>query len=159
MHLANELLHELDNPDLSLDERAIIRCRLAKQHEDAGEYEAASEALAELWQGVGVRPNLEDLNVETQAHVLLRVGMVTGWIGGEKQVAGAQEAAKDLISESLRMFESLGDQTRVGEARSDLARCYWREGAFNEARVFFQQALADFKDTDVEPRAVALLRL
>jgi len=159
MHLANELLHELDSPDLSLDERAIIRCRLAKQHEDAGEYEAASEALAELWQGVGVRPNLDDLNAETQAHVLLRVGMVTGWIGGEKQVAGAQEAAKDLISESLRMFGALGDQTRAGEARSDLARCYWREGAFNEARVFFQQALEDFDDTDVEPRAVALLRL
>lgn len=158
MHLANELLRELDAQELSADERAVLRCRLAKQYEQAGDYEAASEALAELWPGVGVRPQLEDLDAETQAHVLLRAGMVTGWIGSTKQIAGSEESAKDLISESLRMFETLDQQSRVGEARSDLARCYWREGAYGEARVMLEEALRDI-GTDVEQRAIAIVRL
>jgi tetratricopeptide (TPR) repeat protein len=91
--------------------------------------------------------------------VLLRVGVVTGWIGSANQIEGSQEAAKDLISESMRMFDELGQRHRVGEARSDLARCYWREGAFDEARVTLQLALDEFSDSDAELRARALLRL
>ncbi|PYS20849.1 MAG: hypothetical protein DMF72_19435 [Acidobacteria bacterium] len=106
-----------------------------------------AKPLRSYGKALGVRPNLEGLSVETQAHVLLRVGMVTGWIGSEKQIAGAQEAAKDLITESLGTFEILGQRTRVGEARSDLARCYWREGAFNEARVMLEEALREFGET------------
>ena len=130
MHLANELLRELDTPGLSLNAQTALRCRLAKRYEEAGDYDAASEALAELWRGVGARPDLKGLDDETQAQVLLRVGMVTGWIGSAEQIEGSQEAAKDLISESMRMSERLGQRNRVGEARSDLARCYWRERGF-----------------------------
>src|SRR5712691_5276505 len=157
MYLATAILHELDNPDLTRTERARLRCRLARQYEQAGEYEAASEAMAELWQGVGARPALEELDDETKAHVLLRVGALTGWIGSAGQIEGSQEMAKDLISESIRMFEELGKRTKVGEARSDLAVCYWREGAFDEARVTLQEALAEFNERDVEQRAIALI--
>src|SRR5712691_10942396 len=113
MYLATAILHELDNPDLTRTERARLRCRLAKKYEEAGDYDAASEAMAELWQGVGVRPMLEGLDDETKAQVLLRVGMVTGWIGSAQQIEGSQETAKDLISESMRMFEALGQRNRV----------------------------------------------
>src|SRR5882672_2444591 len=159
MHLANELLRELDTPGLSQNAHAALQCRLAKEYEEAGDYDAASEALAELWRGVGARPNLEGLDDETRAQVLLRVGMVTGWIGSAEQIGGSQEAAKDLISEGMRVFEALGQRNRVGEARSDLARCYWREGAFDEARVNLRLALDEFSDSDTEQRATALLRL
>jgi tetratricopeptide (TPR) repeat protein len=158
MYLATEILHELDKPSLTVNERALLRCRLARQLEEAGDYEAASEVMAELWQGVGARPRVEGLDDETKAYVLLRVGMLTGWIGSAEQIEGSQEMAKDLISESVRIFEELGKRNKVGEARSDLALCYWREGAFDEARVTLQEALAEFDERDVEQRAVALLR-
>ncbi len=158
MYLAKTILHELDNPDLTVTERASLRCRLARHLEEAGDYEAASEAMAELWQGVGVRPMLDGLDDETKAHVLLRVGALTGWIGSAGQIEGSQETAKDLISESARMFAELGKRKNAGEARSDLALCYWREGAFDEARVTLQEALGEFGECDVEQRAIALLR-
>jgi tetratricopeptide (TPR) repeat protein len=158
MHLAKELLIEIDNPNLSVKERANLECRLARRLEQAGDYEAASEAMAGLWRGVGARPMLEELDDVTQAQVLLRVGALTGWIGSAKQIEGSQEMAKDLISESLRMFEQLGRRNKVGEARSDLALCYWREGAFDEARVTLQEALSDLDESDVEQRAIVLLR-
>lgn len=84
--------------------------------------------------------------------------MLTGWIGGAKQIAGSQETAKDLINQSIRLFERSGQRVRVGEARSDLARCYWREGAYDEARILLQEALADFGKDDIEQRAVVFLR-
>ena len=158
MYLANELLRELETPGLSLNERARVRCRLAKQLEQAGDFEAAGEAMAELWRGVGARPNLDGLDNETKAEVLLRVGALTGWMGRAAQIEGSQEMAKDLISESARAFEKLGKRNKVGEARSELALCYWRAGAYDEARVILQDALDEFEESDIEQRAIGLLR-
>lgn len=158
MHLANQLLRSLDTPGLSPNERAVLRCRLSKQLEQGGDYEAAGEAMAELWQGVGARPVLEGLDDGTQAEVLLRVGAITGWVGSARQIEGSQEMAKDLISESARAFERLDQRNKVGEARSDLALCYWREGAFDEARVILHKALAEFEEGNIEERAIALIR-
>ena len=158
MYLTKALLDEIGNPDLSPDDRAHLRCRLAKQLEQAGDFEAAGEAMAELWQGVGARPMLEGLDEETKAEVLLRVGALTGWIGRATQIEGPQEMAKDLISESARAFEKLGQRNNVGEARSELALCYWRAGAFDEARVMLEEASDEFEESDIEQRAIALLR-
>jgi tetratricopeptide (TPR) repeat protein len=159
MHLANELLRELEAPGLSLNERALLRCRLSREFEQGSDYEGAQEAIRELWQGVGSYPNLAGLNDATKAQVLLRVGALTGWIGSADQIEGSQEMAKDLISESVRVFENLGERKKIGEARSDLALCYWREGAFDEARITLQQALDEFEDADLEQRAIVLLRM
>ena len=158
MYLTKVFLDEIGNPSLNADERVSLRCRLAKHHEAAGDYEAAREALAEFWQGVGSRPMLEGLDDESRAHVLLRVGALTGWIGSAEQIEGSQEMAKDLISESARTFKKLGRRSKVGEAHSDLALCYWRAGAFDEARVTLQEAMAEFDECDIEQRAIALLR-
>ena len=157
MHLAKDLLDEIDNQSLPVNERALLRCRLARHQEAAGDYEGARDAMAELWQGIGVRPVLEGLDDETAAQVRQRVGALTGWLGSASQIEGSQEMAKDLISESVRMFEELGKRNKVGEARSDLAVCYWRAGAYDEARVTLQEALAEFDERDVEQRAIALI--
>jgi len=87
----------------------------------------------------------------------MRAGALTGWIGSASQIEGSQEIAKDLISESIRIFEELGNRSKVGEARSGLALCYWRAGAYDEARVTLEEALAELDERDVEQRAIALL--
>jgi tetratricopeptide (TPR) repeat protein len=121
-----------------------------------GQHEAAREALGELWRGIGERPNLEGLDEGTAAEVLLQVGALSGWIGATQQVQGAQEAAKDLISESAALFEKLGQTDRAALARSDLALCYWRAGAYDDARVLYVRAFDEL--ADAEQRAKILLR-
>ncbi len=118
------------------------KCLAAKELENAGEYEGAREALADLWAGIPERPQVAGLPAEDQAEVLLRVGALSGWLGSSGQMPGTQEFAKDLISESIRAFEGLGDREKVAEAQTDLAICYWREGAMDEARVWFREALS-----------------
>ncbi|MDT7543462.1 MAG: two-component system, chemotaxis family, chemotaxis protein CheY [Acidobacteriota bacterium] len=148
----------LTDSSLTRNEQAMLQCQLAKQLEELGNYERAREVLGGLWQRVGERPVPEGLDQLTTAEVLLRAGVLTGWIGSVKQIAGAQETAKNLISESMRIFEAFQDVERIAEAQTDLAYCYWREGAFDEARMMLQKVLDQLDSTTDEVRAIALIR-
>jgi tetratricopeptide (TPR) repeat protein len=151
------LLRLLSNKNLTRDQRAELRCQHAKDLEESGQYEAARQAMGELWQRIGERPKIEELEQSTAAEVLLRAGSLTGWIGSCNQIAGAQETAKNLISESISLFESLSDIEKVLEAQTDLAYCYWREGAYDEARLVLKGVLAKLA-VDSELKAKAVLR-
>jgi len=158
MNSTRELLHQIGDPTHTPDERAHLRCHLAKQLEDLGNYEAAREAMGNLWEGVGERPIVKDLDSQTSAEILLRVGALTGWIGSIQQIEGAQATSKDLITESMTIFMSAKRSDKVAEAEIELAYCYWREGAFDEARVMLQEAMTRLRDSDKRLKAIALLR-
>jgi CheY-like chemotaxis protein len=144
--------------DLTLAERALLACRLAKKLEKIGEYEAACEALYEFWPEREGSPKLDGLDEATQAEVLLRLGALAGWLGSTEQTTGSQETAKDLLTQCSVVFEQLGHSERLAEAHSDLALCYFREGSFDEARISLTTALQNLKDTETDLRAVVLIR-
>ncbi|HVF44601.1 MAG TPA: helix-turn-helix domain-containing protein [Pyrinomonadaceae bacterium] len=143
---------------MTADERAVLRCEAASELIQGGQYEAAREALGELWRGIGVRPEVSGLGRSAAAEVLLRAGILSGWLGESEQARGSQASAKDLISESASLFEGAGDREKAAFARSDLALCYWREGAYDEARILLTQASGELDGADDERRAVVLLR-
>ena len=70
------------------------RCRAADELSIQGEYEAAREALGDLWPGIGRPPRIEALAPADQAEVLLRIGALSGWLGSSGQVAGARTTRK-----------------------------------------------------------------
>jgi tetratricopeptide (TPR) repeat protein len=158
MTLLTSLSHQLENKHLSLSQRARLRCQCAREYEDRGEYEEAREAMGELWQRIGKRPKLEGLEPEIAGEVLLRAGVLTSWIGSKNQVTDAQESAKNLLSESLAPFESLSLSSKVSEAQTELALCYWRTGEHNEARDVLKEALSQH-GIEGEIKAKALLRI
>lgn len=123
-----------------------VACRAAKELENVGEYEAAFEAIAAFWPGIGERPLTEGLAKAEEGELVLRAGALAGWLGSSRQVPGAQQFAKALISESIKSFEELGLSERVAESQTDLAVCFWREGAMDEARLWFQTALTKAQD-------------
>src|SRR5918992_390749 len=84
MNLAERLSQQSADSSLAPNERARLRCRLAQELEEAGDYEGARAAMGELWQRVGERPRLEGLDDVTRAETLLRAGALTGWIGSAK---------------------------------------------------------------------------
>jgi CheY-like chemotaxis protein len=143
---------------LTLAERAKLCCELAKQFEKAGEYEAARESLDGFWPERDGQPKLDGLDESTKAKILLRVGALAGWLGSAQQDGGSQESAKNLITRSIELFEKLGQTNGVVEARADLALCYWREGAFDEARINLANALSSLEGEDGELKACILIR-
>src|SRR5215213_11195088 len=120
MNLTSQLLRQIDSPELGRAARARLRCQLAKELEESGNYEAARGAMGELWQAIGARPVLDGLDNATAAEVLLRAGTLSGWIGSSKQIEGAQEIAKDLITESGDIFKSLQETEKLAETYIDL---------------------------------------
>jgi tetratricopeptide (TPR) repeat protein len=155
MELQKVLIEGLS--DSSIAETAVARCQLAVKLEETGEFDLAREALGSLWQRVGERPLTEGLPDEAKAELLLRAGTLSGWIGSARQIPGSQEAAKDLVSESATIFETLGLTEKATEARVNLATCYWREGAFDEARVTLRHALESLGELESEQRLRVLL--
>jgi CheY-like chemotaxis protein/tetratricopeptide (TPR) repeat protein len=144
--------------NLTLAERAELSCDLAKQFEKAGDYDSAYKALAEFWPEPNQPPNVQGLDESGAAAVLLRAGSVAGWLGGASQTEGAQETAKDLITQSIEIFDRLGHSKSSAEARGDLALCYWREGAYDESRIHLAKALSLLGQENVEAKAVLLIR-
>lgn len=157
MTLRASLLRELVNPNLSVGGRAELCCELAKDFENKGEYEDAREVLRGLWPRIDQRPNVTALDRGVAGEVLLRAGVLTGWIGGSEQITDAQERAKNLISESLAIFESCRFKKKIAEAQIELALCYWRTSQFDNASDLLNLALAQLP-ADSELKAKAVLR-
>src|ERR1043165_1100122 len=108
-----------DPAEISVADDIIPLCELAKNLEEAGEFESACDVLRPFWPSLLRHPETSKLANEPKAELLLRAGTLTGFLGSAKQIPGAQEAAKDLISESTAIFEVLGKTEKIAEARVD----------------------------------------
>jgi CheY-like chemotaxis protein/tetratricopeptide (TPR) repeat protein len=139
-------------------ERATIACVRAKELEKLGDYEGARETLSEFWDTATDVVSVDQLEGARRADVLLRIGSVASRQAAAHPQEGTQEMAKDFISRSLSIYEELGRRRSVAEARADLALCYWREGAFDEARINLTNALSEITEEDRDLRALILIR-
>lgn len=139
-------------------EQAVLVCAEAKRLEKIGEYQHSYEVLSEYWPERSQFPILPDLPEEVRGELFLRIGALSCWLGSVHQTSGSQELGKDIISQALACFDRLGLPAKVAEARGDLALCYWREGAFDEARIQFSTALKVVPESDPDLRAILLVR-
>lgn len=149
----------LQESELAAASDVIEICNNAKRMEDSGEYAEAVKVMDSWWRGIGIRPDVDHLPADKRAAILSRVGALSGWLGSMQQIPGSQEKAKDLISEGANLFEDIDDVENWAEVRSDLAICYWREGAFDEARIVLQDVLGGDFVFPPELKAKILLRL
>jgi tetratricopeptide (TPR) repeat protein len=140
------------------NEEALSSCQAALELKDKEEYAGAQDVMRDLWPGIGQRPELSALHPSVAAEVLLCVGILTSWIGSKNQIKDSQEIAKNLITESIAYFESVGDVMKIAAARTEIAYCYWRDGELNEARIMLREALKKLT-TEGTTRARALLKL
>ncbi|HEX3251930.1 MAG TPA: helix-turn-helix domain-containing protein [Pyrinomonadaceae bacterium] len=160
MTLSASLLRDGETQTASVDSRVEHACELAKQLENKGLYEDAQQVLSAYWPHPGARPNLKDMAPSVAAELLMRAGVLTGALGGKTQLVNAQETAKNLISESLSVFQSVNYTQKIEEAQVELALCYWRTGEVNEARVLLEETLSRLKgDSDVRCRAIVRLAI
>lgn len=140
------------------NDEALRCCNKALELKDKGNADDALESMRPLWEGLGQRPDTTGLHFTVVSEVLLCVGILTGWIGSRNGIKETNDWAKDLLTESIRLYESLGDSKKIAEARSELAVCYWRAGELNEARVMVTEALEKLTAPG-NTRATALINL
>ena len=121
-------------------EQVRLSCLESRRLEERGDYRGAIEALSPWWDGPGSSVNPNGLDGPTMALLLLRAGSLVGWVGGS---SGSQEAAKDLLTQSTTLAYELGLTDLAAEAHRSLGICAWREGAWEDARVWLERSLAD----------------
>jgi tetratricopeptide (TPR) repeat protein len=158
MSLQASLLHTLENPSLSVNDRVELCCEATRILENTGEYEEARKVLSDYWPRTGETPKVAHLEPNTAAELLLRAGVLTGMIGSQRQIPNAQEAAKDLLTQSHLIFESRQNIKKIAEARTELGLCHWRTDDLDGARDCLKEALA-LLTIDSELKAKAILRL
>lgn len=155
MTLRASLLRDVLNPTLSVGRRVELCCELATEFENKGEYEEARELLSGLWPEMDQRPELAGLDQDIAAEVLLRAGVLVGFIGSHHQIADPQEKAKNLISESLTIFEARKYPRKIAEAQTELAWCYFRTGDYTEASDCLKLALKQLPhDNDLKAKTI-----
>lgn len=145
---------------LTPEERTLLQCcHKARDLEQVGDYESACLALSKWWPLTSKRPRTDGLALLAAAELLLRAGALISRLVSSKQTQGSEVNAKELISESISLFEQAEQEVKAAEARAELGWCYWREGDFEGARSLLQQALkAMGHGTDgFMARAVALI--
>jgi CheY-like chemotaxis protein/tetratricopeptide (TPR) repeat protein len=152
MNLAEARLKPLENDALTLEALVLSRCQEAAKLIYNGQYEAAKDELGDLWSGIGERPSLRGLSDLMSAEVLLRCGALSGFLGSSTQTEDAQEEAKDLIFESLRLFQAHSLLEKVAEAQYELGECYRREGAYDESRIMLREALSGADSTELKAK-------
>ena len=99
--------------NLTANEEALLRCQSALDLKDRGDYEGSRKAMSPLWMRIGEQPNIGVLHYSVAAEVLLCVGILTRWIGSRNQIKESQDIARDLISESISLYESAGEIGRA----------------------------------------------
>lgn len=142
----------------SLNVRSVECCERAKQFEKVGEYELARAAMREVWPDCSDHPRLEGLDEDVIGEIALRSGAIAGWLGSANQHGGSQEMAKNLITRSVEIFKGLNQPDKIAEAHAELALCYWREGAFDEARINLAEARKRVDDQSSDLKACVLIR-
>src|SRR5262249_20350015 len=116
MKLATQLAATKVPSEVKRTDQALHCCRIAKDLEKAGEYDGASEMMAAFWPDQYSPPMVDDLDQEAKGEVLLRVGALAGLLGSARG-AGGQEQAKNLITQSMEIFEQLERIDKVAEAQ------------------------------------------
>jgi tetratricopeptide (TPR) repeat protein len=137
--------HAKGKPLMSLAELTqdlLARCAKASEFVYAGQYEEAREVLCELWRGVGERPDVGGYPPEIAAEVLMQCGRLSRFLGNA-QAKDVQEKARDLLTEALHIFQSVNNRAKQSEAQCELGLCYFRSGAYDEARIVLNEALTD----------------
>lgn len=151
-----ELDLPLQIPTISLtpNEKAQVFCTIAREQVAVGNYEAACLIL-EGWLSDYRWPKLDSLNAETAGDLLFTLGMTVGYAAVGKR--RRQKRAESYLNGSIALFDHLGSRIRAAESRIELARCYYREGLFEEARQILVEARRDLPEDETELRPLGLI--
>lgn len=143
---------------ISISEEVQIACLVTRGQIEVGNTEAGYLML-HRWYRLGEWPRLEGLNPQLSAYLLLTAGMLAGRFASARLLPRGQKHAEALLNGAISLFEQVGLKPRVAEARSELGRCYDREGMFELARSQFLEALEELPSDYPELISKTLLRL
>lgn len=112
----------------------------ARHHELCRQINEGFECLKPVWEDVSSRPRLAGYSPPVQGEILLRCGALLSYYSFHQQVKELNETARDWLTEAANIFKKISNKEKIGETELETGISYWREGAFEEAKVCFASA-------------------
>ncbi len=122
-----------------------------------GKYEEAFENVAHFWPSIEVFPLVDGLPDEDQAELLLRCGVLAGFLGRCKKDVNVQENSKNILTKAREIFLESGDLSRIVECEVAIAQAYIRKGEFDEAEAWIDSSFSYDLTPDHFPRLESFL--
>jgi len=135
---------------------SVLAKRLIKL-ERTGRYEEALAQFDHGWETDDHWPSLEGVDRSTSAELQLRFGSLIGFQGYRRDVPGAQERSKDILTAARETFVGLEDAEKIAECENYIALAYWRKGEHGEAAAWVESALSHPIPENSDPRLYSLL--
>ena len=140
---------------LTPTEEVQILCSVARDQIAIGNFEAANLILRR-WSTPGKWPKLDYLNPYAAADLLYTLGTLLGCVAGTKKIAHGHKHGEAFLNGAIALFQQLGIGSRSGEARIELARCYYRQGLYDIALETITAAHAELPDDLTEQKSFCL---
>jgi len=125
--------------------------------ERTGRYDEALSLFGNEWETEDLSQRQADVSGSEQAEFRLRFGCLIGFEGYRRQLAGAQERSKDILTDARERFLKSGQAAKVAECESYIALAYWRKGEHLEAETWVETALAHELEETSDAALYALL--
>jgi tetratricopeptide (TPR) repeat protein len=153
---ANESLPlQIRSTRLTPSEEVQVFCTIAREQIVVGNFEGARLAI-ERWLPKSGWPKLDHLEPHTAADLLFTLGSLIGALSLIGRISRGIKRAETYLSGSISLLEQLGSKISAAEARIELARCYYREGLFDESREVLGVALLDLPTDQTELKSLCL---
>lgn len=146
---------QIPSVHLTPTEEVQILCLVARDQIAIGNFDAANLILRR-WSEPGKWPKLDDLNPYTAADLLYTLGTLLGCVAGTKRIPHGHKHGEAFLNGAIALFEQLGRKSRSGEARIELARCYYRQGLYDIARETICAAYTELPDDQIEQKSFCL---
>ena len=140
---------------LTASEQVQIFCTIAREQIVVGNFEGA-RFLIERWLPTSGWPRLDHLEPQTAADLLLTLGNLIGVLSLSGRIGKGQKRAESYLNGSIALLAQTGSEIIASEAKIELAKCHYREGAFEEAREVLLMVLKDLPVDQTELRSLCL---
>ena len=120
--------------------------------ERTGRYREGLESLSAVWSDVNAEPDLAGLDTVEKASLLLRCGVLAGFLGRLDNNPAAQENSKNLLTAARESFLELDDEDGIVESENWLSMAYMRKGEYREAEAWIDSSLERDLSTDHSAR-------
>lgn len=122
--------------------RAEATVRSAWEAERRGAYEAGLLCFSDQWADADYVPDITGLSDELAAELRLRFASLLGYLGHQRRIKDSQVRSRDLLTESLEVFERSGDGEKAADCENHIILSYTRTGEYKEARTWFETAMS-----------------
>jgi DNA-binding winged helix-turn-helix (wHTH) protein/tetratricopeptide (TPR) repeat protein len=140
---------------LTASEEVAVFCAIGREQIVVGNY-AAARLVLDRWLPKTGWPQLDHLEPHSAADLLFTLGNLLGVLAFSDGGNRGFKRAESYLSGALALAEQLGAEVLAAEARIELARCYYREGLYDEARELLDHVLAGLPANKNELRSLAL---